>query len=367
MKIAVGLSGGVDSAVSAYLLKEQGHEVVGAIMRLWREGGCVPKPGKGNACYGPDEVHDVDDARRVCDHLGISLQVIDCADQYEHQVLRYFREEYASGRTPNPCIICNHAVKFGVLPELLAESGTAFDRFATGHYARLSREPGSGTARLLRAVDTAKDQTYFLYRLSEEQLGRAVFPLGGLTKQAVRGIAAQAGLPVHDKPESQDFYSGDYADLLDKEDCGGLMVDTVGSVIGRHEGIWHYTIGQRKGLGVAAGRPLYVIAIDAGKNRVVLGDREDLLAPGLIARNLVGFRTIMHGRGTVKIRSTGAEVPCSFSARDDRLAIEFDEPQLSVTPGQSAVVYAGEAVVGGGIIEAPMSRNPPDPALGSAE
>ena len=347
MKVAVGLSGGGDSAVSAFLLKE----VVGTIMRIWREGGCQPSKHKGNACYGPDEGHDVDDAQRVCDHLGIPLHVIDCAEEYERIVLRYFKAEYAAGRTPNPCIVCNHSIKFGVLPGLLAGSGTTFDRFATGHYAQVRVDDATGTPVLCKAVDSAKDQTYFLYRLSAEQLGRAMFPLGRLTKPEVRAIAAQARLPVHDKEESQDFYSGDYADLLDKKQSAGLMVDRSGKVLGNHEGIGGYTIGQRKGLGIAAGRPLYVVAIDAQKNQVVLGEKEELLAKGLVAADAVGFRKVSKGRGFAKIRSTAVGVACSYDLTGSSFSLLFDEPQLSVTPGQSAVVYDGNDLLGGGIIE----------------
>lgn len=350
MKIAVGMSGGVDSSVTAYLLKQQGHEIVGVIMKIWHGGSCVSM-NKGNACYGPDEDHDIEDARKVCDCLGVPLHVIDCSRQYEETVLQYFKKEYSAGRTPNPCVMCNHSIKFGVLPELLAGSGISFEKFATGHYARVEFDTMLKRYLLKKAADTAKDQTYFLYRLSQDQLARVIFPLGDFKKTEVRKIAKQAGLPVHDKEESQDFYSGDYGELLDKMPASGDIVDTNGKILGTHNGIWNYTIGQRKGLGIAVGKPLFVTAIDTRENRVVVGDKEDLLSNGLSANAVVGFENEQSGNAFAKIRSTAQEVSCSFSYENDTLAVTFNEPQLSITPGQSVVLYDNAAVLGGGIIE----------------
>ena len=278
MKIAVGLSGGVDSAVAALLLLREGHEVSGVLMKLW-PGPEAEAPVK-SACYGPDEAGDIRAAGEVSAALGIPLRVIDCSRDYEALVLRYFREGYAAGRTPNPCVRCNQLVKFGVLPAVARASGLAFDRFATGHYARVERDERSGRFLLKRAADRSKDQSYFLYRLGQEQLASVLFPLGGLAKSRVREIAREAGLPVHDRKESQDFYGGDLGDIVGPGAGEGDIVDREGRVLGRHRGVRHYTVGQRKGLGIAWPVPLYVTGIEAGANRLVVGPESETLRRG---------------------------------------------------------------------------------------
>ena len=351
MNIAVGMSGGVDSAVAAMLLKEQGHNVTGTIMTIW-DGSVDPKSvPKGNACYGPDEEEDIHDAQAVCDFLGIPLHVIDCSRQYSEIVLKYFRDEYCVGRTPNPCVMCNQNMKFGILPSLLAQSGVKFDKFATGHYCQVEYSEERQRFLLKKGINPKKDQSYFLYRLTQNQLKKACFPLGKMTKEEVRELAEKAGLPVKFKAESQDFYSGDYGDLISAEDAPGNVVDLDGNILGQHRGIWNYTIGQRKGLGIAHCSPLYVVEINAEKNEVVLGEKDALKSKGLKAKNINIIYDEIPETAEAKIRSAAPTVPCVINSHsDDEFSISFVDQQLAVTPGQSAVLYDGDYVIGGGII-----------------
>ncbi len=343
MRVAVGLSGGVDSSVAAALLKEQGHEVVGITMRLWREGRY--KGGCGDACFGPHEAEDIEAARRLCAQLDIPYHVFDCSEAYERTVLDYFRDEYLAGRTPNPCVRCNAAMKFGLLPRLARESGLSFDMFATGHYARTLQR--NGQWRLLRGVDTAKDQSYFLYRLTQEQLPGILFPLGELRKADVRALAARFGLSAKDKPESQDFYSGDKNELMQTPPKEGNIVDEAGHVLGVHPGHWNFTIGQRRGLGVSSTRPLYVVDINACRNEVVLGGVERLLSRRLELNDchwLAG--TPPAGSVLAKIRSTAQPAPAQFAGGK----LVFTDGVSAAACGQSAVLYDGDEVLGGGVI-----------------
>jgi tRNA-specific 2-thiouridylase len=353
MNVAVGMSGGVDSSVAALLLLRAGHSVSGVLMKIW-PGPEAPAAAK-SGCYGPDEAGDIRAAAEVCAQLGVPLHVVDCSADYEDLVLRYFRDAYAAGTTPNPCVRCNQLVKFGVLPDIARASGLLFDRFATGHYARAAVDPSSGRVLLKRAVDRTKDQSYFLYRLSQTQLSTALFPLGDLTKAQVRAIAREAGLAVHDKKESQDFYGGDLGDLLGRDGPGGEIVDREGRVLGRHRGVWRYTIGQRKGLGIASPAPLYVIGIDAGANRLVVGPEGETLRSSAIVRDCVwGPFEALTGPATVrvKVRSGGRPVPATIAPLDGgRCRVDLGEPIPAIAPGQSAVFYDGETVVGGGVIE----------------
>lgn len=354
MKIAVGMSGGVDSSVAALLLVRAGHEVTGLTMRTWA-GGEGPGRGRG-ACYGRDEAEDVRAAEGVCARLGIPLRVFDCSREFEGLVLSGFREGYLGGTTPNPCVLCNPLVKFGVLPRLARSSGLAFDGFATGHYARVERDPASGRFLLKRAFDLRKDQSYFLYRLSQDQLATALFPLGSLTKGRVRAIAGEEGLPVHDKRESQDFYDGDLADILGSRGEEGDVVDRAGRVLGRHKGVRSYTIGQRKGLGIAFPVPLYVTAIDARRNVLVVGPEDETFSRSCVVRDCAWIKFDgLSGTAEVraKVRSGGRLVRAAVSPLDGgRARVELAEPVSAVAPGQSAVFYDDEdAVVGGGIIQ----------------
>ena len=348
MKVAVGLSGGVDSSVAALMLKDAGHEVVGVTMKLWREGRY--HGGTRDACFGAGEELDIAQAAALAERLGIEYRVLDCADAYERDVLDYFRETSLAGRTPNPCVFCNARMKFGLLPRLAHEGGLDFEAFATGHYARIVCREGRYAVQ--RAADAAKDQSYFLYRLSQEQLTHTLFPLGGLTKQEVRAYARAHGLDMADKPDSQDFYSGDRNELIGVEDREGDVVDLSGRVLGRHRGYWHYTVGQRKGLGIAAPEPLYVVRVDACRNQVVLGGKEALSVRSFRVDNvnwMAQAETDAPIDCSVKIRSTGApRGPATFQGGE----CTVPDGIAGVAPGQSAVFYDADGVIlCGGVIQ----------------
>ncbi len=347
MTVAVGLSGGVDSAVAALLLREQGHRVVGITMKLWRG---AYRGGTKDACFGPGEADDIARAEAIARHLGIPYHVFDLSEAYERAIVGYFRDSCLKGETPNPCVRCNAAFKFGLLPRLAREAGLEFDRFATGHYARLACT--NGRQQLLRALDTRKDQSYFLYRLSQEQLARHCFPLGMLQKKEVRALARRAGLAVAEKPDSQDFYAGDTEELLQVPPRRGAIVDRAGHVLGHHDGFWRYTIGQRKGLGIGgAGAPFYVLATNPCRNEVVVGRREEACAAAFALDEIHWVscpKTEAPLRCRVRVRSAGPLVPACLEAG----ACRVDEPLFGVTPGQSAVCYGAddECVLCGGII-----------------
>ena len=342
MRVAVGLSGGVDSSVAAALLKRAGHDVVGITMKLWREG--KYKGGEKDSCFGPKEAEGIAMAESLCRSLDIPFHVFDVFEDYEKIVLEYFRNEYLGGRTPNPCVRCNSFIKFGILPELALKSGLAFDKFATGHYARIVERGGS--FHLLRGTDETKDQSYFLYRLSQAQLSRTMFPLGEMRKKEVRQLAAEFGLAARDSAESQDFYSGDQEELLDTPDREGDIVDTSGKVLGHHRGFWHYTIGQRRGLGVAAAHPLYVVDIDACRNRVVLGGAADVQHHEIDISDCAWTNGEPEGELGVKIRSVSQIVPCNY--RNGH--VSCPDGVLAAAKGQSAVLFRDDEVLGGGII-----------------
>ncbi len=354
MKVAVGLSGGVDSSVAASLLKQNGYDVIGITMEIF-DGSMAVKHSEKKACYGPDEKEDVDSAASICKRLGIPFHVFDLKKEFKSHVINYFRNRYLEGITPNPCVVCNYKLKFGFLLEKAKESGVEFEFFATGHYARIKRS--GGRILLRRAVDLSKDQTYFLYTLTSEQLSRTFFPIGVFTKQQVRDIARSVGFETADRPESQDFISGgDYSTLFrNGEIKDGEIIDEKGDIIGRHRGVIHYTIGQRRGLGISSQRPLYVKRIDAVKNRIVVSNKENIFSEGLIAKEIKlmdGVRLDRKYRVKAKIRLQHTEVNATFfPQKDDKAKILFHEPQISVTPGQSVVLYTGDIVFGGGIIE----------------
>ena len=359
-KVLVGMSGGIDSSVAAYLLLKQGHEVQGVTMSVWKDGTPFHGDMTKDACFSPNKEQEIEKTREICAKLGIRHTVLDISDLYESTVLKNFRDEYMNGRTPNPCIWCNQKIKFGAMVEYARKSGLEFDFFATGHYARIGRpESSGGRYSLKRGLDPLKDQSYFLYRLSQKQLSTTLFPLGEMTKKDVRAIDRELGFHDVDQTESQDFYSGSYADLLDVEPRPGDIVDMEGKVLGRHNGIWNYTIGQRKGLGVSAPRALYVIKLDVPNNRVVVGYEEHTVNT-VVRANQINWVSVgeldatsdnpMHA--SAKIRSTGTPVSCEvYMDGQDRLCARFDVPVKAATCGQSLVVYDGDTILAGGIID----------------
>lgn len=357
--VAVGLSGGVDSSVAALLLKERGFNVVGVTMKLWREGRY--KGGDRDACFGAGEAEDIASANALAEKIGIEHRVFDLSSEYDERIVRYFRETYLSGKTPNPCVRCNQMMKFGLLPRLAEESGLKFDYFATGHYARVWRGD-DGRMHLGRALDASKDQSYFLYRLSQEQLGRLIFPLGDMTKTDVRAKARECGLGAAERPDSQDFYSGEISELIGAADRPGTIVDVSGKVVGHHNGFWHYTVGQRKGLGIASPEPYYVVDLDACRNRVIVGRRQDAVKSSLSVddMNWVSMApTLARIPVSVKVRSAGT--PKGPAWLEGNICT-FDEGIHGVAPGQSAVFYSpdGAEILAGGIIQPSPSETPGD-------
>jgi len=312
-----------------------------------------------SGCYGSGEADDIEAAKKVAGQLDIPYHVLDLHAEYQQAVLEYFRDEYLAGKTPNPCVVCNQKIKFGLLLEKAQQSGLSFDFFATGHYARIEQDPQNQRFFLEKSIDIKKDQTYFLYRLTQKQLAKVIFPLGSLLKNDVKKIANEIGLKgLADKPESQDFYEGEgFGDFFDAADSQpGDIIDTSGQIVGKHHGLIHYTVGQRKGLNIGGLKePLYVIALDSKNNRVIVGHREKLMAKTLIADclNWISIKTLESPlKATAKIRSTQPEKPCTLIPLDEhRIRVDFDEPQMAVTPGQSIVFYDGDLVLGGGVIQ----------------
>lgn len=350
MKIAVGLSGGVDSAVSLALLQSRGHDVFGLTMKIW-DGSIKIEEGAKHACYGPGESDDLEMCDRITKRLGVPYEIIDLSTEYKHAVLDYFRAEYQAGRTPNPCVKCNHTMKFGFLLEKARAIGLQFDKFATGHYARV--ETIKGVSYLKVAADTKKDQTYFLYRLSDETLNTVLFPLGGITKAMTRQYAVEYGLEVADKPESQDFIAGgDYTVLFDKQ-VPGDIVDENGKVLGEHSGIINFTLGQRRGLGIKSALSYYVKAIDAVNNRVVVTETPERLYSQLLkARN--AFMKPLVSDNPIYARIRHNHVPTMiedyFIDDEGHMEVQFSDFERCVTPGQAVVLYQDGYVVGGGDI-----------------
>ena len=359
MRIAVAMSGGVDSSVAALMLAREGHDVVGVTMDIGSADaadGDGSREGSARACCGASGARD---AWRVAAELGIPHHVLPMRRVFERAVVEHFASEYAQGRTPNPCIRCNQLVKFG---ELLARvEAMGADRLATGHHAVVRDTPRGRV--LARAADDAKDQTYFLFRMTSRELNRVVMPVGGLSKARVRELARGEGLHVAERPESQDVCfipDGDVERFLGERAPGaakpGPILDGNGRTVGEHRGIGLYTVGQRSGLGLSRSRPAYVIRIDASKNAIVVGDEEDLYSASLVGRELHWIAGSPPGdefRALGKIRYAAAPAPCTVLCSGDEARVAFDEPQRAMAPGQAVVLYDGDIVLGGGTIRGP--------------
>lgn len=353
-KVLVGMSGGIDSSVAAALLKKEGYEVEGITMLIWKKDSPYPAAMSANSCYNPNKEKDLEEIRVICDKIGIRHHVVDCSDLYESTVLENFRSEYMHGRTPNPCIWCNTKVKFGAMVDYAHEK-IDFDYFATGHYARIEQNEANGRFDLLKAADLKKDQSYFLSRLTQKQLASTLFPLGNMTKTDVRKMDVELGFHEEGQSESQDFYGGDYTDLLSVKDRKGkiVLLDN-GKTLGYHNGFWHYTIGQRKGLGIAYSEPLYVIALDPEKNLVTVGTEKFTRQNQVVCLNpnWVGEESFEEGKVySAKIRSTSPGIAATAEKTADGFHLHFLMPVKAATPGQSAVVYDGDRVIASAVIE----------------
>lgn len=363
--IAVAMSGGVDSSTVAALLVRQGHAVVGLTMQLWNQRRlpelASPEGSAGRCC----SLDDVYDARRVAEQIGIPYYVVNFEEQFEEHVVKPFVEEYLAGRTPIPCTLCNNYIKFDRFLEMADAVGAR--QIATGHYARIRYDAAAGRYQLLRAVDSSKDQTYFLFGLTQAQLERTLFPLGELNKPEVREMARSMDLAVASKGDSQEICfvpNGDYAAFLSaylkekgvpERETHGEIVSADGRKLGEHAGVHHFTVGQRKGLGIAAPEPLYVISTDPASQRVVVGGNDDLLRASFVANDInwisiAGVSAPVRAQVKIRNRHAGAAATLYPGARANSVDVVFDEPQRAVTPGQGAVFYDGDLVLGGGWI-----------------
>ncbi len=364
-RVVLAMSGGVDSSASAWLLKEQGHEVIGLFMRSGisepetcsTSAGLLPLLNAKSHKQGCCSASDAADARRVADALDISFHALNFSEAFG-QIKDYFADEYLAGRTPNPCVMCNVWLKFGKLWDFAEQVGA--ELIATGHYAQLKTVPGESTPGLFRGLDQSKDQSYVLFGIRPDLLDKILFPVGGYQKDEIRELARQAGIRTADKPDSQEICfipDNDYGRFLNDfrgpQDTAGELVDTAGNVVGQHQGYQHFTIGQRRGLGVAFGEPRFVVRIEPEAKRVVLGTREDLGRRTLTANRLNWLKEEIRFpfRATAQIRYQQTPGACEVHLLDDdTMEVRFDEPQFGVAPGQAVAIYDDERILGGGWI-----------------
>ena len=375
MKIAVAMSGGVDSSTVAALLMQQGHEIVGLSMQLWDQRRALDENGQplASKCCSLDDIYD---ARAIAHQLGFPFYVINLEKQFETDVVQPFVAEYLSGRTPIPCVACNSRLKFAKLVELA--EGIGVEKVATGHYARVEFDDARGRYLLRRGVDSSKDQSYFLFDLKQDQLAKTIFPLGEMKKPQVRELARSAGLQVSEKDESQDISfipDGDYSRfienyVLDKDHHtpefkqqiegwhpeSGEIVTADGEKVGTHTGVHKFTVGQRRGIGVSYPQPLYVLSLDTSRNRLVVGTNDQLMGKSLVAKNInwISIERLdepLRAKAKIRYRTEEADATL-YPLPDGNVRVEFDEPQRAITPGQATVFYDGDIVVGGGLISA---------------
>ena len=350
LTVLAGISGGVDSAVCALKLKQAGHNVIGAMMKIYD--GSIKTIA--NSCYGTDKTREIEDARAICDKIGIKFHLIDCTTEFNDLVFEHFKSEYKNGRTPNPCVLCNPLIKFDVFPNVAKKQGLVFDKFATGHYAKIEYDNKLEKYLLKQCVNQKKDQSYFLYKLTQDKLQNILFPLGGLEKDEVRLFAKENGLIVCDKSDSQDFFKGNYCDIIDAMPNPGNIVHINGQILGKHQGVFNYTIGQRKGLKIAWRTPLYVVGFNLAENEVIVGEKEFTYSRELFAKDLswTFFDTLTESMtASAKIRSAGQKAECEVLPLGDKVKVKFKESQNAVAPGQAIVFYKDNIVLGGGTIE----------------